>query len=133
MTKSDDERAWVVRVNLLVGQAVVNATVDGEPLVVNGSGCPVFEPDEADDGSLWMGHWPFGGEGSLPAGNAGNVVEIKLPASASKRKVEVVIGDKKSGGKKTKAASKPRSSRPVKSNTEDQQKEDKKTKKKDTK
>jgi len=100
MTKSDDERAWVVRVNLLVGQTLVSASVDGTPAKTQ-----VYEPNEDDDGTLWMGYWPFGGEGSVPAANAGNVVEIKMPAGTSERKVEVVIGDKDWGDKKTKAAS----------------------------
>jgi len=90
MTKSDDERAWVIRVNLLVGQTVVEASVDGESVKTQ-----TYKPDKADDGSLWMGYWPFGGEGTIPAGKAGHVVEFKMPASTKERNVEVVIGDKK--------------------------------------
>lgn len=86
--------------NLLVGQTLLNASVDGKPVKTQ-----VYEPNEDDDGTLWMGYWPFGGEGSVPAANAGNVVEIKMPASTSERKVEVVIGDKDWGDKKTKVAS----------------------------
>jgi len=53
---------------------------------------------------LWQGYWPFGGEGSVPAGKAGNVVEFKMSASTSARKVEVVIGDGKKPAKKATAS-----------------------------
>ncbi|CAK0904511.1 unnamed protein product [Prorocentrum cordatum] len=95
MTSSDDQRAWVVRVNLLVGQTVVSASVDGKSVDTKEYG-----PAENDDGTLWQGYWPFGGEGSNPAAKAGTVVELKMPASTSARKVEVVIGDGNGGGKK---------------------------------
>ncbi|CAK0820859.1 unnamed protein product [Prorocentrum cordatum] len=98
MTKSDEKRAWVVRVNLLVGQTVASASVDGEPVKTQ-----TYEPGENDDGTLWQGYWPFGGEGSLPAAHAGNVVELKVPAGTSARKVEVVIGEGKKESEKPKA------------------------------
>jgi hypothetical protein len=91
MTKSDHKRAWVVRVHLLVGQTVVSASVDGKPIKTQ-----EYMPNKADDGTLWHGYLPFGGEGSVPAGKAGNVVELKMSATTSARKVEVVM----SGGKK---------------------------------
>mmetsp|Transcript_12786 Transcript_12786/g.34817 ORF Transcript_12786/g.34817 Transcript_12786/m.34817 type:complete len:332 (-) Transcript_12786:515-1510(-) len=98
MTKSDIERAWVVRVNLLVGQTVVNASVDGKPVETS-----LYKPNPHDSGTLGDGYWPFGGEGSVPASKAGNVVELKVPAGTSKRKVEVIISDGKEEGKKSKS------------------------------
>jgi len=117
MTKSDEKRAWVVRVNLLVGQTVDKASVDGKSVKTK-----VYEPDEDDDGTLWMGYWPFQGAGGIPAAHAGNVVEIQVPAGTSKRKVEVVIADSKApanvkgGGKKTKG--KESTKKPTKSTAE---------------
>jgi hypothetical protein len=99
MSEADDKRAWVVRVHLLVGQTVVSASVDGKPVKTQ-----EYKPNKADDGTLWQGYWPFGGEGSVPAGKAGNVVEFKMSASTSARKVEVVIGDGKNPAKKATAS-----------------------------
>jgi len=93
----------VVRVHLLVGQTVVSASVDGKSVKTQ-----EYAPNKADDGTLWQGYWPFGGEGSVPAGKAGHVVELKMSASSSARKVEVVIGDKRKPAKKV-TASEPKS------------------------
>jgi hypothetical protein len=106
MTKSEDKRAWVVRVNLLVGQTVVNASAGGKSVETQ-----VYKPRKSDDGTYEAGpytFWPFGGEGSRPASKAGHVVEIKLPASTSARKVEVVIATPGQEKPKTKSAEKPK-------------------------
>lgn len=112
--------------NLLVGQTVCEASVDGETVKTK-----EYKPNKDDDGTLWMGYWPFQGEGGIPAAKAGPVVEIKMPASASERKAEVVIGEKKGGCKKANAkkdTKKPTKKPETKSKTEEPTK--KQTKKK---
>ena len=78
-----DGRGWVVRLHLLPGQQVAEATVDGRAAKV-----VAIKPAAVD-----AVHAPFGGAGSPPAPLAGPIAEIDMPPAPGNRQAAVVRVD----------------------------------------
>ena len=82
---SADAQAWLVRLHLRPGQRVTSATLDGKPVALTH-----LPPRGHADGP----HFPFLGEGSRPAQNAGTVTEIRLAAASNgSRSLEVQLAE----------------------------------------
>jgi len=81
-------RAWLARIHLRQGQRIVEAMVDGWAVPL-GEIVHVYPGDR----NLRAGGvaYPLGGAGSLPAPNAGPIVELRIASSASPRTVDVLV------------------------------------------
>lgn len=74
-------RGWVLRLRLRAGQQVMSASVDGVTLADEATAIiAAAKPD---------GYFPFGGIGTPSAG--GDILEVKVPASALARDVRVTV------------------------------------------
>eukprot|EP00463_Aulacantha_scolymantha_P002959 TRINITY_DN370_c0_g1_i1.p1 TRINITY_DN370_c0_g1~~TRINITY_DN370_c0_g1_i1.p1 ORF type:complete len:484 (-),score=92.11 TRINITY_DN370_c0_g1_i1:134-1471(-) len=86
VSKAEDaaSRGWVLRLHLQPGQHVESAFIDGMKV----PNVPHLQPLTSHEAHQFF---PFGGEGTPPAPNAGPVVELVLKKSASKRNVVLKI------------------------------------------
>ena len=80
------ERAWVVRLHLRPGQRVTSAELDGAR--VPQEAATHLEPLSEQDAAS---HFPFGGEGARPPGNAGAIAELRLPSAAHPRELRLRV------------------------------------------
>jgi hypothetical protein len=79
-------RAWTVRVNLIAGEEVISATLDGMPVTAT-----TLYPRASDDGTPWQGYWPWKGKDSIPASKAGPVAQVSVPSSTVSHTVRVTV------------------------------------------
>jgi hypothetical protein len=83
-------RGWVLRVHLRPGQAAVAASIDGVALRAAALGAAHIAPLAAAD--AWS-HFPFRGAGAAPPHKAGPVLELRVPAAAHARAVEITVSE----------------------------------------